>query len=307
MRCVGLTLLFACAVAVPVADLNPEDIAPKNSSMVAPVPPPNKLEDVVGGTTAEAAPNMPDDHYPVNQDHVGMDYSIKEKEEVVAAVPVLDPKNTSSLWGTQPEVVKFNYTNEVHPMEEKTPLNPWPCDPDHVLDVKVPAAEFKDGNMYAELPGRYGCSGEYELGREKASPQVFWDNVADDVIDFSLQLVSMGGADCPGTGEDAGKILWHVTGIQSAHNITLQEGASHDSRLLFGGKEQPNQWLEEYYSGPCPRPGAMACYRFKVLAHRKNGWCQCGHQDVLFLRPDKIEYQPWTYTKAEIAAPGKKN
>ena len=30
---------------------------------------------------------------------------------------------------------------------------------------------------------------------------------------------------------------------------------------------------------------SSGCYRVKVLAHRANGWCQCGFQDVLFVRP----------------------
>jgi phosphatidylethanolamine-binding protein (PEBP) family uncharacterized protein len=109
-------------------------------------------------------------------------------------------------------------------------------------------------------------------------------NVADDVLEFSMQMIDMGD-NCQGKGVDYGRIHWHISGIKFSPSVALEEGASHDKRMLFGGAEQPNQWLEEYYAGPCPAPSVTGCYRFKVLAHRANGQCQCGFQDVLFARP----------------------
>ncbi len=48
-------------------------------------------------------------------------------------------------------------------------------------------------------------------------------NVAADVIDFSVEFVSMGGSDCPGVGDGAGQVLWAIDGIVSnSQNVTLK-------------------------------------------------------------------------------------
>jgi len=285
-----------------------DDLVTKDQSkVVSPAAAPLQDVPMDSNTNAETGgANLPDNHYPLP---AGSDqqqqYAIREKTEKIAAIPIMDETN-KTLWGVQPENRTFDYTNEVHPMEDKTPLSEQPCDSERVINVVVKDAEIMGRDAYPTLPKHFGCSDEYEGGREKASPEISWSNVTEDVVDFSLQLVSMGDASCPGWGADAGKILWHVTGIKAAPSVTLPVAASHDSRLLKGGKEEPNQWLEEYYSGPCPKPGVTECYRFKVLAHRANGRCQCGHADVLFTRPDKQEYQPWTYTQAEVAPVGAK-
>jgi len=172
-------------------------------------------------------------------------------------------------------------------MEVVTPLiDTFPCDASRIINVTIPAVFYANNQKIPYLPLRYGCSAVNDIAREKASPSVTWTNVSDDVFDFSLQLIELGDG-CAGKGPDFGRILWHVEGIKAAPTLTLQEGACHDSRLLFGGKELPNQWLEEYYSGPCPAQGTTGCYRFKVLGHRASGTCQCGFSDVFFIF--------WTY------------
>jgi len=249
--------------------------------------------------------NMPNEHYPLQKE---AEYAIKEVVDHVAAPPSVDPEN-KTVHGVYSDTVKFNRTEDIHPMEVQTPLDgDFPCDPSLEVKVSIPAAEFRANSAIPYLPERYGCMGEYEVSREKASPAVVWSNVNFDVFEFSLQIIGMGDETCTRKGDGVGKILWHVVGMNStAPKMELKEGASHDSRLLFGGKEEPNQYLEEYYSGPCPAAGTTECYRVKVLAHRANGWCQCGHQDVLFHRADKIEYQPWTYKKADLAPVGDNN
>jgi len=248
----------------------------------------------VGGS---AQPNMPDQIYPVDPTYAGKSPEINE---TVAGYYKMDQTN-KTLWGNLTQPFVFPQPGG-HPMEYKTPLQEdRPCDPSLIIQVRVPAIEYPPNSTIGFLPRKYGCTEEDEISREKASPEVSWNMVAFDVKDFSLELVSMGGADCPGHGYGAGKILWHVEGIKAAPSITLQEGASHDSRLLNGGKELPNQWLEDYYSGPCPPPGDIQCYRFKVLAHRENGWCQCGFQDFLYTRPQKPQSKAYTYELPELS------
>jgi len=242
-------------------------------------------------------PNKPDQIYPISPTFSG---PLPETNETVAGAYKTDSTN-KTLWGNLTEPYVFGRPGG-HPMEFKTPLNEdVPCDPSLIVHVYVPALEYPPNSTIGFLPRRYGCTEEDEISREKASPEVSWSNIAFDVQDFSLELVSMGGADCPGHGYGAGKILWHVEGMKPAPTITLKEGASHDSRMLNGGKEQQNQWLEDYYSGPCPPPGDIQCYRFKVLAHRANGWCQCGFQDFLYTRPQKPQSKSFTYDPIDLS------
>jgi len=237
--------------------------------------------------------NAADEHYPVSLPATSSSPAVET--EVIAGPDKLDPTNESS-YGITGKPLKIDRTDDVHPMEVKTPL-PYEegvqnlCDQNVVLKVEVPAAIKSEGSEYATLPAQYGCYNENEFSREKASPAIVWEDVYEDVTDFTLQFISMGNQNCPGpfagAGENtaAGKILWHVTDIQPKARVELPEGASHDKRTLNGGKEQPNQWLEEYYSGPCPPADVTECYRFMVIGHRGEGKkCQCGHVDVLFTR-----------------------
>jgi len=224
---------------------------------------------------------------------------------MISSAPLVDSSN-KSLWGIPQPPIEIDLNNAVHPMEIKTPLCPQPCDT-NILQVSVTAAQFFEGSTLATLPSEYGCVDNKDIGREKASPEIRWTNITEDVVDFSLEVMSMGDATCPGKGEGAGQVLWLVTGIKPAPVVTIQKGASHDSRLLRGGKEGQNQWLEEYYSGPCPMAGVPSCYRFRVLGRRANGQCQCGFQDVLFNRVDnKVEGEGWTYASSELAPVGAK-
>eukprot|EP00299_Pterocystis_sp_00344_P009514 c402_g1_i1.p1 GENE.c402_g1_i1~~c402_g1_i1.p1 ORF type:complete len:343 (+),score=89.02 c402_g1_i1:44-1072(+) len=258
-----------------------DELIPKDPSTVQSLTPTNTIVEVPP-TVDSPHPNPPENYYPIQRDRTATAY--KESSEKVAAVPVVDPA-LKDVHGVYPEPVVFDRPEAPHPMEAKSPLaDNLPCDPDHILEVKVGSAVSTLNATYATLPGRFGCSSWNDSSREKLSPEVSWSNVASDAFEFSLQMVEMGD-DCSGKGPTAGRIGWHVTGIKFAPTITFAEGASHDSRLLHGGQEQQNQWLEEYYSGPCPAAGTTGCYRFKVLAHRANGWCQCGFQDVLFSRP----------------------
>lgn len=298
-----LVLLVCLSQTVPLTYDDPDLQQNSKPSTVDTPLPSKKVEDLqtTGGELAPAG-NFPDNHYPVEKSI--SNFSIKESSDKVAAAPVVDPQN-KTVFGVQPPPISFDRPEDRHPMEIATPLaDPFPCDDERILNVEIPAATLEAGQSVATLPLRYGCTDEYEVSREKASPEVRWSNVSNDVQEFSLQLVSMGDSNCPGVGEGSGKILWHITGIKAAASVTLDEAASHDTRLLHGGHEQPNQWLEEYYSGPCPKPGVTECYRFKVLAHKSNGRCQCGFKDVLFTRPDKKEYQPWTYEEPKLAPVG---
>jgi len=250
-------------------------------------------------------PNGWDEHYPVPPAEAP---AMRQEGETVAPPPVVDPEQKASH-GLDPEPVVFDRVDQLHPMEVKTPL-PFQmglqdmCDQNIVINVSVPAAQFLNPNdEYPTLPTKYGCYNENEFAREKASPEVVWENVYEDVTDMTLQMISMGDKTCPGPapadGENtgAGKVLWDVTDIQPSGRVVFAEGASHDSRTLNGGKEQPNQWLEEYYSGPCPPVDVTECYRFMVVAHRGEGKkCQCGHVDVLFTRPVvKVEQPDYIY------------
>eukprot|EP00298_Acanthocystis_sp_HF-20_P001778 c12216_g1_i1.p1 GENE.c12216_g1_i1~~c12216_g1_i1.p1 ORF type:complete len:354 (+),score=187.63 c12216_g1_i1:42-1103(+) len=244
--------------------------------------------------------------FPVKYNGNGGDlssYAYKASNDEVAPPPIVDPKN-KDLSGIQPPNVVFSRPEDFHPMEVVTPLvDNFPCDPDRIIKVAIPAATFENNKTVPYLPARFGCSSASDGSREKVSPSVSWTNIAQDVFDFSLQVIELGD-DCSAKGPDFGRILWHVEGIKASATVTLQEGASHDSRLLFGGKELPNQWLEEYYSGPCPARGTTGCYRFKVLGHRASGTCQCGSADVLFVRPAKPE--EWKYETPVLAAPTQK-
>jgi phosphatidylethanolamine-binding protein (PEBP) family uncharacterized protein len=273
--------------AVLSGPVHPDEFLPKDPSTVAPVPlgaNMTKLADaVVVVDSKDKHPNPADVFYPIQQDRSTTAY--KDSFDTVAGPLIIDPKKQDANGVNAPAVV-FDRPEYVHPMELKTPLpDSIPCDPSRNIRVNIPAAipSCEDGSRPPILPQRYGCSSYLDTSREKVSPQITWDNVSEDVVEFSLQMVEMGD-NCNGTGPMYGRIHWHVNGIRASPNVNLAEGASHDARLLMGGKEQPNQWLEEYYSGPCPAPGTTGCYRFKVLAHRANGWCQCGYQDVLFQR-----------------------
>jgi len=255
----------------------PPVLLPLNASLPQKGP---KVDEHYRNNSEPVEPNLPTEHYPPTQIITGQ---AMETTETVAGTYSMDPSN-KTLWGNLSAPYIFERPPG-HPMEIASPLSEdVPCDPSLIVNVTVPSLEYSDSSL-GYLPRRYGCSDENEIGREKASPAVSWSNVAFDVQEFSLQLVSMGDAFCPGYGPEAVKILWHITGIKAAPEVTLQEGASHDTRLLFGGKEQLNQWLEEYYSGPCPPAGVTQCFRFKILAHRANGWCQCGFRDFLYKRP----------------------
>lgn len=303
-----IALALASAVPLSLKQVDPSDTNTEinNGQSPGPSPPNNSRVEELPANLGGAPPvNSADSHWPVPP---AAQYAFKESSEQVASPPIVDSQN-KSVHGVHPDPVTFDRPEEIHPTEVKTPLGgEWPCDPNLVVDVSVPAAKSTEAGGIPMLPAWYGCSDEYEVGREKASPEVSWTNIAGDATEFSLQLISMGSAlngdSCPGTGPEAGKILWHVVGINTTSpTVTLKEGASHDKRMLYGGTEEPNQWLEEYYSGPCPKPGVTECYRFKVLAHRQNGWCQCGHKDVLFHRVDKVEYVPWTYNGTTHYAP----
>jgi phosphatidylethanolamine-binding protein (PEBP) family uncharacterized protein len=264
-----------------------EDVVAKDpTKVVVPmIPPPVTVSEVPLSNSQGAQIEKVEGIIPIkyNGDPAAI-LDIKSSSDWVAPPPVVDPK-LKSVHGIDPAPVQFLRPEDYHPMELKTPLiDPFPCDPDRILAVTIPAAQLGPNQTVAELPRRYGCSSDVDGSREKASPEITWTNVSEDVYSFSLQMIEMGDG-CSGTGPDFGKIYWHVNDIKMAPTVTLQEGASHDSRMLFGGKEQPNQYMEEYYSGPCPMKGTTGCYRFKVLGHRTNGRCQCGYVDVTFSRP----------------------
>lgn len=240
--------------------------------------------------------NTANESYPIGEKDSGKP-ATKESSEAVAGVSIVDPSG-NDIHGVSDEALTLDRPDVLHPMEELTPLiDNFPCDPDNVLQVSVP--DVIDGI----LPLAYGCSDWDEIAREKASPEVTWTNVATDVVDFSLQMVDIGGEECDMRGDTVGKIHWHVENITKAMSVTMQKGASHDLRMLNGGVEMTNSWLETYYGGPCPPRGHTGCYRFKVLAHRLNGVCQCGHADVKFVRPDKPPAE-WLYNKKNIAPVG---
>jgi hypothetical protein len=68
-------------------------------------------------------------------------------------------------------------------VEVKTPIpDNSPCDPDRVLNVTVPAANFVAGQSIAYLPQRFGCSSATDASREKASPAVTWSVNQDQII-----------------------------------------------------------------------------------------------------------------------------
>jgi phosphatidylethanolamine-binding protein (PEBP) family uncharacterized protein len=262
--------------------------------------------DGVDNIYEEMGANAPDQHYPVDLPDTKL--GTNSQVEVIAGPDVIDPKNESS-YGVTGNALKLDRTDDVHPMEVKTPL-PYEdgiqnlCDQNVVLKVEVPAAvKANENDKYPTLPAKYGCYNENEFSREKASPEVSFENIYEDVTDLTLQVISMGGPECPGpfagAGENtaAGKVLWHVTDIKPTGRVVFPEGASHDTRTLNGGKEQPNQWLEEYYSGPCPPADVTECYRFMVVGHRGEGKkCQCGHLDVHFSRA-MVDDRPadWIY------------
>jgi len=305
---VVFALVVAAAIAIPLSQVDHlEDEQVETNNSTGPLVPQQngtqaeELKDAKLGEQVNEG-NAAADHYPVDP---SSKYMYAESSETIAAVPTMDPEN-KTVHGIYDEPTTFDRPEIKHPMEIATPLEggTYPCDPNVHVNVSVPAAVMQPGFAFPMLPLHYGCSVPGEMSREKASPEISWTNVLEDVTEFSMQLVSMGTDHCDNIGEDAGKILWHVVGInETAPLITFQEGASHDTRMLHGGTEEPNQWLEEYYSGPCPPPGDTQCYRFKVLAHRSNGWCQCGHQDVLFSRPAPPP-TPWVYKEPELAGVG---
>jgi len=270
-------------------------------SPIAEIPMKVSKEDGIGKPNLNA-------EFPVKYNLNGGDtnqYAYSPSADKLSPPPITDP-NKKDIYGFQPPPIQFILPVDKHPMEVVTPLHDnFPCNPDRIIKVTIPSTYYAHPNdSVPYLPGQYGCSSESDGSREKASPSVSWTNIDTDTIDFSLQLIQLGEG-CLSHGEGFGSILWHVEGIKSsAATVTLQEGASHDSRLLFGGKELVNQWLEEYYSGPCPHPGTTGCYRFKVLSHRQTGTCQCGYSDVLFSRPAKP--QEWTYQQPDLSSIGTK-
>jgi phosphatidylethanolamine-binding protein (PEBP) family uncharacterized protein len=273
--------LISLSEDVVAQQINPDEVVSKDPTKVESQTPSAGIADIPAAVEAPH-PNPPEAYYPVKRDRTAA--AFKESSEKVAAVPVADPEK-KDVHGVYSDPIVFDRPEVTHPMEAKSPLaDNLPCDPDRILEVKVPSAVFGVNQTIGTLPSRYGCSSWNDSSREKLSPEVSWSNVASDAFEFSLQMVEMGD-NCSGKGPTAGRISWHVSGIKFSPSITFVEGSSHDTRLLHGGSEQPNQWLEEYYSGPCPAAGTTGCYRFKVLAHRANGWCQCGFQDVLFTRP----------------------
>jgi len=243
-------------------------------------------------------------------------YYVKSSEHEVAGASRIDPSKRKSDGVNEPVKVFGIPEPQRHPMETKTPLIDFrPCNSDRILKVEVLSAEGQVGHKYPTLPPRYGCSAR-DASREKASPAIKVSNfTANEVDAFSLQMISMGDQSCEGPGATTYNIVqWHVTDIKpkwktgTETELVLQEGASHDRRTLFGGREQPNQWLEEYYSGPCPPYDTTECFRVKVLAHLHDGsTCFCGHQDVLFYRDEKpVAAQAWAYTPTQLAPVGKK-
>merc|ERR1712048_506639 len=278
--------------------VNPEnqtggDVKDTSTQVTNPSDVPQVKVDNVAIPTRDLPFNGVNETYPVSND---AKQSRKESSEYVAGHTVLDPEK-QDVHGVSSEPVLMDRPEMHHPMEVLTPLvDNFPCDPDNILDVSVP--DVVDGY----LPTGYGCSDWNEYGREKPSPAISWSNVATDVIDFSLQIVDIGGQECNGKGDHVGKIHWHVENITMDYKVELPKGASKDVRLLKGGVEMPNSWLETYYSGPCPARGDTGCYRVKVLAHRKAGICQCGHFDFKFSRAEKpVE---WVYKDKKIAPVG---
>jgi len=287
--------LISTEAAAEKPTVDPEAVAKDPSAVVvAPAPGSAQVADAdpneLKGNENAVHPNPSFQTYPVDRDQTERAY--KESSEKIAAATVIDPTK-QDIHGVDNGTLTLDRPESPHPMEAKTPLTDnSPCDPTRIIQVSIPGAKdfgvLANGQKMPLLPARYGCSSATDVSREKLSPQITWDNVSEDVFEFSLQMIDMGD-NCEKRGPDYGRIHWHVTGIKPAASVTLNEGASHDSRMLHGGQEQTNQWLEDYYSGPCPEAGTTGCYRFKVLAHRANGWCQCGFQDVLFSRPAKTE------------------
>jgi phosphatidylethanolamine-binding protein (PEBP) family uncharacterized protein len=259
-------------------------------------------------------PNKNNETYPLLP---GGKYYIKGSEWSVAPPPSIDPARQKSDGVDKPPVVFGMPEPERHPMEVKTPLVDFtPCYDNRLLNVEVTSAVKEIGFQYAKLPPQFGCSWERDVSREKASPAIRVTNfTAVEVQDFSVQMISMGDQTCSGAGSESfNRIHWHVTGIkptwksETDNELVIKEGASKDRRLLYGGREQPNQWLEEYYAGPCPPADTTECFRFKVLAHLHDGkTCFCGHQDVLFYRSPAPEPEPaWEYTPPSLGGVGKK-
>jgi phosphatidylethanolamine-binding protein (PEBP) family uncharacterized protein len=321
MRAVVLVVI-AIAVQVCICSQSVKQqplpkVSPKDFAVVVKDTPDGKRKMIPTTSTKLAlqpqTPNNDNETYPLLP---GGQYYIKGSEWSVASAPEIDPakKQVDGVHG--PVVVFGNTEPERHPMEVKTPLVDFsPCYDNRILKVEVLSADREIGVPRATLPPRFGCTGERDISREKASPAIRVSNFsAHEVVEFSLQMISMGDQTCEGPGSETfNRIHWHVTGMKpTAHSdkctFTIQEGASHDRRLLFGGREQPNQYLEEYYSGPCPPADTTECFRIKVLAHLGDGkTCFCGHEDVLFYRaPAPPPEVKWVYQSPTLSPVGKK-
>jgi len=266
----------------------------------------NEATGIEGNPTNESYPILP-----------AGQYYWKGSEYGYAPPPTIDEAQ-KNVHGVTPDVESFDYGVEKHPMELKTPLYDFkPCSPDRVLTVKVNSVDPDATGAHPLLPPRYGCTTDKELSREKASPSITWGNYSSaEIQEFSLQMISMGDDTCSGYPADGyNRIHWHIVGMKppaGSDSMTLDEAASKDKRMLFGGLEQPNQWLEEYYGGPCPAAGVTECFRFKVLAHLHDGeTCYCGHEDVVFTRPIAPEEPPAPapviYNEPVLAPVGAKN
>jgi len=272
----------------------------------------NALSDdpIIDPTNSSALPVTPN---PINETYpiLPVPQSMTGDTYAVAAAPVIDyaKKNLDGI--EQKPIVFAANANSTNPMEKKTPLvDIQPCYPDRVLNVEVLSASLGI-DKYPVLPSKYGCSTGKDNSREKASPSIRWTGYnMSELTDFSLQMISMGDEKCTGFGTPGfNTIHWHIIEMKPTSTVfTLEEGASNDPRLLFGGHELPNQWLEDYYGGPCPPPGVTECFRFKVLAHLNDGrQCFCGFEDVLFKRPEKIVVPPgFNYTQDVISKNSKK-
>ena len=116
-----------------------------------------------------------------------------------------------------------------------------------VMALEIRSSAFKNGDF---IPARYTCKGE------DLSPPLEWDNVPEGTKGFAL---ISDDPDAPmGTW-----VHWVIYGIPPDKR-SLPEGVSKDKILGNGSKQGVNDFRRIGYGGPCPPPGPVHRYFFKL-------------------------------------------
>lgn len=120
---------------------------------------------------------------------------------------------------------------------------------EETMNFKLNSHSFSDGT---DIPKKYTCDGD------DVSPELHWTDQPSAAKSFALIVDD---PDAP-AGTWVHWVLFDLPG--DAHD--LPEGAGKSAPLPSGAQQGTNDFKKTQYGGPCPPPGKLHRYVFKLYA-----------------------------------------